>query len=151
MLDATTLLQQKALLNELQNDLRYAAENPAVFDYLAVGTPLSSAQVGSGVSTNFLDSATYALPAGALFRFVTTIGATPTCTYAIQGSPDNVNWSAVNCADSATPTTFSNATFVITTAVTKLMYVQPGQYARFLRVNYTANTNVTNTCDVIVF
>jgi hypothetical protein len=148
--DAVTLLQTGAKLNEYQKMLTYNAENPAVFDYVTVFA-LSTAQTGSAVSTFTLDTGLPALPAGALFRFVTTIGATPTCTYAIQGSADNTNWSSVPYATSAAPDTFVTTTFVTTTAVTKLMFVKPFTPMRYYRINYTANTNVTNTCDTVVF
>ena len=152
MTDAVTLIQQTAKLNEAQNILRYAAENPALFDYAVVGTALSTAQAGNGASTNVLDSANYGLPAGALFRVTAVIGATPTCTYALQGSPDNSNWSALTYSDSATPATFVATTFVMTTAVTKILYVKSAQAGvRYLRVFYSANTNITNTVDVLVF
>jgi len=42
-------------------------------------------------------------------------------------------------------------TFVITTAITAMKIVQPNQPVRYLRVTYSANTNVTNTADVWVF
>lgn len=149
--DAVTLLQVAPKLNEQQKILTYSAENPALWDYATVGTALSTAQGGNGASTNYLDTATRDLPAGALFRFVTTIGATPTCTYQIQGSNDHSSWSSIFAADSATPTTFVSSTFAVTTAGTKFMFVKPGQLFRYLQVTYSLNTNVTNTCDVIVF
>ncbi len=108
---------------------------------------LSTAQTGNGVSTNAVhrgDSLTRA----ALIKITTTIGATPTCTYAIEGSPDGTNWFAVPYADSATPLTVTVATFVITTAITAWKIVQPEVPVRFLRITYSANTNVTNTADV---
>jgi hypothetical protein len=110
---------------------------------------LSTAQVGNGASTNIADRGT-ALHA-ALLKITTTIGATPTCTYAIEGSADGTNWFPVPYADSATPTTVSVATFVITTATTVYKFLQPNQPWRFLRVTYSANTNVTNTADLWVF
>lgn len=110
---------------------------------------LSTAQAGNGVSTNIADRGAAIGPA--LVKITTTIGATPTCTYAIQGSPDGTDWFAVPYADSATPTTVSVATFVITTATTVWKIVQPNVPVRFLRITYSANTNVTNTADVTTF
>jgi hypothetical protein len=110
---------------------------------------LSVAQTGNGASTNVVlrgDGLTQA----ALVKITTTIGATPTCTYAIEGSPDGVSWFPVPYADSATPLTVTVATFVITTAVTVWKIVQPQVPVPFLRITYSANTNVTNTADVWV-
>lgn len=109
---------------------------------------LSSAQTGNGASTNVGDRAGLG---AALLKVTTTIGATPTCTYAIEGSPDGTNWFAVPYADSATPLTVVVTTFVITTATTAYKIVQPNVPVRYLRLNYSANTNVTNTIDLWVF
>lgn len=110
---------------------------------------LSTAQTGSGVSTNVIDRGTATGPA--LVKITTTVGATPTCTYAIEGSAGGVDWFPVAYADSATPTTVSVATFAITTATTVFKIVQPNVPVRYLRITYSANTNVTNTADVYVF
>lgn len=111
---------------------------------------LSTAQTGNGASANVVDRAASGL-GSAIVTITTTIGATPTCTYAIQGSADNVNWWNVLFADSATPATIVATTFVITTATTVIKLIQPNQPVRYLRVLYSANTNVTNTADVAVF
>lgn len=110
---------------------------------------LSSAQTGNGQSTNTADRG--ANTDAALLKITTTVGATPTCTYAIEGSADGTNWLAVAYADSATPETLSVATFTITTATTAYKILRPGHPWRYLRVTYSANTNVTNTADVWVF
>src|SRR5262245_49569633 len=110
---------------------------------------LSSAQTGNGVSTNIADRGPAVGPA--LIKITTTIGATPTCTYALEGSPDGTNWYAVPYADSATPTTVSVATFAITTATTVWKIVQANSPVRFLRITYSANTNVTNTADLFCY
>lgn len=111
---------------------------------------LSSAQTGDGASTNIIDrGAVTERPAQ--LKITTTIGATPTCTYLIEGSADGSSWFPVTYADSATPTTLSFATFVITTATTVLKHLQADQPWRFLRINYSSNTNVTNTADVWIF
>ena len=110
---------------------------------------LSSAQVGNGASTNVADRGGAITPA--LLKITTAIGATPTCTYAVEGSADGTNWISIPYADSATPTTVSVATFVITTATTVYKYIQPNVPVRFLRLTYSANTNVTNTADIWVF
>ena len=110
---------------------------------------LSSAQTGNGVSTNVADRG--GTTSVALIKITTTIGATPTCTYALEGSPDGTNWFSVAYADSATPTTVSVATFAITTATTVWKIVQANVPVRYLRITYSANTNVTNTADVTTF
>lgn len=110
---------------------------------------LSAAQAGNGVSTNVADSGASTGPA--LLRISSAVGATPTVTVAIEGSMDGVNWYAVPYADSATPETTSVATFVITTATTVYKHLKPGYSWRYLRLTYSANTNVTLTADVWIF
>ncbi len=117
------------------------------------GTPdaasLSAAQTGNGQSTNVADRGGVRGPA--LVKVTTTIGATPTCTYAIECSPDGTNWFPAPYADSATPTTISVATFVVTTATTLYKILITDMPWRYVRMTYSANTNVTNTCDVWTF
>jgi len=110
---------------------------------------LSNAQTGNGQSTNVADRG--ATNGTALLKITTTVGATPTCTYAVEGSADGTNWFAVAIADSATPETVSVATFAITTATTVFKILRPNHPWRYLRITYSANTNVTNTADVWVF
>jgi hypothetical protein len=114
---------------------------------------LSTAQTGNGVSTNIVDrgGAPSTPPGPALLRITTTVGATPTCTYSVEGSADGTNWFNVAYADSATPETVSVATFAITTATTVFKIPRPGHPWRYLRITYSANTNVTSTADVAVF
>lgn len=111
---------------------------------------LSTAQAGSAASTNVVDRGAFT-ERPALLKITTTVGATPTCTYAIEGSADGTNWFAVSYADSATPDTGSVATFAITTATTAYKILRPDQPWRYLRITYSANTNVTNTADLYVF
>jgi hypothetical protein len=111
---------------------------------------LSAAQTGNGVSTNVVDRGA-ATERPALLKVTTTVGATPTCTYAIEGSADGASWFPVAYADSATPETVSVATFVETTAVTRWKILRPDHPWRFLRLIYSANTNVTNTADITTF
>lgn len=110
---------------------------------------LAAAQVGNGATTNVLDRGRAC--GSALLKVTTTIGATPTCTYAIEGSADGTNWFPAAYADSATPETLSVATFVITTATTVYKILRPNHPWRYLRVTMSANTNVTNTIDVWIF
>lgn len=110
---------------------------------------LSAAQTGSAVSTNVCDRGGTFGPA--LVTIVTTIGATPTCTYLIEVSVDGVDWFAGAYADVATPTTTSVATFVITTATTARKILIADQPWRFARITYSSNTNVTNTASIATF
>lgn len=125
----------------------------ATVDATPLGAPdsasLSAAQTGNGQSTNIADRGGARGPA--LLKITTTVGATPTCTYAIEGSADGTNWFAIAYADSATPTTIAVATFAITTATTVYKLLQVDQPWRFVRLTYSANTNVTSTADVWTF
>ncbi|AXH88788.1 hypothetical protein AB0N38_18865 [Micromonospora aurantiaca] len=109
--------------------------------------PLSTAQAGNGVSTNIADRG----PShkGGIVRINAAAGATPTCTYLIEVSADGVVWTAATYADIATPTVNSTATFVITTTSTVQKIVKQPAPWRYLRVTYSANTNVTNTTELL--
>lgn len=110
---------------------------------------LSAAQTGNGQSTNVADRS--GSTGTALLQITTTVGATPTCTYAIEGSVDGSTWFNVAYADSTTPETVSVATFVITTATTVRKILRPNHPWRYLRLTYSANTNVTNTADLYAY
>lgn len=110
------------------------------------GAQLSNAQTGNAVSTNVLDRA--GERGSALLKITTTVGATPTVTVDIQGSADGTNWFNAAYATAAAPETPAVAALVITTAVTGYYILRPDHPWRFLRLNYTANTNVTITADV---
>ena len=110
---------------------------------------LSTAQTGNAASTNVADRG--AAQAACFLSIVSTVGATPTVTVAIQGSADLANWWSIPWADLATPNTLSVATFAITTATTTNKLLLGGYPWRYVRLNYTANTNVTLTADVWVF
>lgn len=110
---------------------------------------LSTAQTGNGASTNIADRGSGVGPA--LLTIVTAVGATPTCTYAVEGSVDGSDWFAVAIADAATPETVSVATFAITTATTVRKILRPNHPWRYLRLTYSANTNVTNTASLWTF
>lgn len=111
---------------------------------------LSTAQTGNGQSTNIVDRGA-ACERAALLKIVSTVGATPTVTVAIEGSADGTDWFSVAYADPATPETPAVATFAITTATTTRKILRPNHPWRFLRLTYSANTNVTLTADVLVF
>jgi hypothetical protein len=116
---------------------------------------LSNAQVGNGVSTNIAQRRPDHTNVPALLRITTAIGATPTCTYLVEVSPDNVSWFAAQMQDMPTaggpPGTLTSATFVITTAATFWKLVAVDFPWTFLRVTMSANTNVTSTIDLFVY
>lgn len=111
---------------------------------------LSSAQTGTGASTNVADRRGR-VGTPVLVTVTTTVGATPTCTYAIEGSVDGTNFFAVAFADSATPETVSVATFTVTTATTVRKILRINHPWRYLRVTMSSNTNVTNTITATIF
>jgi hypothetical protein len=110
---------------------------------------LSAAQTGNGASSNVVDRGGSTGPA--LIKISTTVGGSPTVTVAVEGSADGSDWFAVPYADGATPTTVTVATFAITTATTVRKLVQPDVPVRYLRLSYSANSNVTVTADAWVF
>jgi hypothetical protein len=110
---------------------------------------LSAAQTGNGDSTNIALRESTITNKIASLVLTTTVGGTPTVTINIQGSVDGVNY--VNIPYSA-ENTFS-ATWVvtaltITTAKTGFYVLQPGHGWRYLKLVYSANTNVTTTATV---
>lgn len=107
---------------------------------------LATGVTTDGVTTNVFDRGEST--GVATMTFVTTVGATPTVTVQVEGSPDNSAWSPLSSADSATPTTFSTATFTITTATTTVRIINPASSARYIRATLSATTNVTSTVDV---
>lgn len=121
------------------------------------GTPnivtLSSAQTGNGQSTNVADRGADVAQAmqAALLTIVTTVGATPTVTVAIEGSVDGTDWWSVAYATTAAPETVAVAAIVITTATTTRVILRPNHPWRYLRLTYSANTNVTSTATLAVF
>jgi hypothetical protein len=116
---------------------------------------LASAQTGSGVATNIAQRRPDKTGVPALLRIVTTIGATPTCTYLVEGSPDGSSWFALPMQDLPTgggaPGTLTSATFTITTAATFWKLVAVDFPWTYLRVTFSANTNVTNTVDLFPY
>ena len=108
---------------------------------------LSAAQTGNGDSTNIAardPSADPASRAGALV-ITSAIGATPTVTVNIQGSVDGVSFFNIPYSLQATPRTFVTTAITITTAVTATYFLQELVPWRFLKLVYSANTNVTLT------
>jgi hypothetical protein len=112
-------------------------------------TNLSNAQVGSGASTNVVQRrADLTITRPALLRIITTIGATPTCTYQVEGSPDGTAFFPLASFDATGAASPTGATFVITTATTTWRVIPVDVPWTFLRITYSANTNVTNTADI---
>jgi hypothetical protein len=107
------------------------------------GVVLSSAQTGNGDSTNVAQK--IAPYSGGAVVITSTIGATPTVTVNIQGSMDGVTFYNVPYALVATPRTFVLTAITITTAVTTTYILQELVPYRYLKLAYSANTNVTLT------
>ncbi len=111
------------------------------------GVSLSAVQTGNGDSTNTVDRG-YTLGGPVLLTIVTTIGSTPTVTVNIVGSMDGTTFFNVPYALPATPSTFVVTALTITTATTGHYLMQTAQPWRYLKLAYTANTNVTLTADI---
>lgn len=112
---------------------------------------LQTGQTGSADSTNVIQRASGEVNLRAMvLRIVSTIGATPTVTVNIMGSADNVTfWNVAYSPMAATPGDWTKAAIVITTAVTALYQIMPGQSWTYLKVVMSANTNVTLTTDLL--
>jgi hypothetical protein len=110
------------------------------------GVNLSTAQTGNADSTNTMDRG-FTLPGAVLLKVTSTVGATPTVTVNIQGSMDGTNFFNVAYATSAAPETVAVAALTITTATTSYYILRPGHPWRYLKLVYSANTNVTLTVD----
>lgn len=106
---------------------------------------LSTAQTGNADSTNVVDTGRSV--SAALLKITSTVGATPTVTVNILGSADGTNYYNIPYALSGTPTTVTVAAITITTATTGYYFLQPNTPWRYLKLNYSANTNVTLTVD----
>lgn len=105
---------------------------------------LSTAQTGNGDSTNTADRGTNVGQPAAIV-ITSTVGATPTVTVNIQGSVDGTNFYNVAYSLVATPETVAVAAITITTAVTTTYLLRPNHAWRFVKLVYSANTNVTLT------
>lgn len=107
------------------------------------GATLSSAQTGNADSTNTMDRGALTGPGAVVIT--STVGATPTVTVQILGSVDGTNFDQIPYALQATPETVAVANITITSAVTTIYRLRSGHAWRFLKLNYSANTNVTLT------
>lgn len=108
---------------------------------------IAAAKTTAG-DTDILDRGTTHWNMPAMVRILTSIGSTPTATYAVLGSVDGTIWYPLIYADSATPGTLSAATFAITTAGSKYVNLAIAPW-RYLKVTISAVTNVTSTIDIM--
>jgi len=148
--DATTQRELAAKIAEMTSVLDADSITPSVTGY-ATGVIIADAQTGDGDSTDTFDFGNNdrdSMREPTLVRIAATAGTTPTCTYAIQGSIDGTNFTALEIADVSDPTSFNTNTFDITITSTVVKIVKAGQRYRYLKVVFSANTAVTNTVDV---
>lgn len=119
---------------------------------LAYPGNLQTAQTGNADSTNTIQRLASSGEVNLrqmILRITSTIGATPTVTVNILGSFDGTNFFQVPYSPlAAAPGEWSVAAITITTAVTSLYSLMPGNGWRYLKLNMSANTNVTLTTDV---
>lgn len=111
---------------------------------------LSVAQTGTGPSTNVVDR----LPGGlepAIVEIVSTVGATPTVTVDVQGSADGTRWWNLAYALGTPIQALAVTALTITTATTNRLFLPVDAPWRYLRCNYSANTNVTLTVTAWIF
>lgn len=101
---------------------------------------IATARTGN-FDTDIIDRGALSGPAALLID--TTAGATPTVTANIQGSVDGAVWFNVAYSLVATPTSQVVTAITITTTV-KTTYLVAGGYGyRYLKVAFSANTNIT--------
>ena len=112
---------------------------------------LQNAQTGNADSTNTIQRTGGETNLRQMvLRIVSTIGATPTVTIKILGSVDGATFNKVPYSvGSAIAGDWSTADIITTTAKTELYVLMPGQPWNFLKVNMSANTNVTLTTDLL--
>lgn len=106
---------------------------------------LSAAQTGNADSTNTADRGGIRAGNPGALVITSTVGATPTVTVNIQGSVDGTNFYNIPYALNATPETVAVAAITITSATTTVYQLRPDHAWRFLKLVYSANTNVTLT------
>ena len=104
---------------------------------------LGTAQTGNVDTTNTAFRLTRS--GGGAVIILSTVGATPTVTANIQGSVDGSTWFNIPYSLVATPRTFVLTAITITSAVTTTYLLQELIFWRYLKVVYSANTNVTLT------
>lgn len=111
---------------------------------------LSTGQTGTGDSTNVGARMPKNLGMPGAIVITSTIGATPTVTVNIQGSADGTNFFNIPYALVATPSTFVLTALTITTATTTTYLLQASQPWLFVKLVYSANTNVTLTATAYI-
>lgn len=109
------------------------------------GITLSTAQTGNGDSTNTADRGVARIGQAGAVVITTTVGATPTVTVLIMVSADGVNFYGAPYALQNSPETVTVSSIVITTATTSTYFLRTNNPWRYLKLNYSANTNVTVT------
>jgi hypothetical protein len=116
----------------------------AVLDtYGGAPAVVSVAQTGNGDSTHTASRQISDVIMGGAVVITSAIGATPTVTVNIQGSVDGTAYFNVPYALVATPRTFVVTAITITTAVTTTYLLQENVFYKYLKLVYSANTNVT--------
>lgn len=127
---------------------------------------LSTAQTGTGVSTNVIDR--YGINASvnfvdtpAIIRLSTTVGGGPSGTFQPEFSVDGVNFfvlpfyiitSTGTGQTAAAPMTLTVTAVTLGTAAASFVLSVPGGTPwRFLRLNYLTNVNHTITADIWMF
>jgi len=110
-----------------------------------VPTVLSTAQTGNGNSAVAVIEDEGSLEHPGAVIITSTVGATPTVTVNIQGSVDGTNFFNIPYALTSSPSSFVTTAITITTATTTTYLLQGVQPWVFLRLAYSANTNVTLT------
>lgn len=106
-----------------------------------------------GTTGNVLGSAVQGIPDyyAAGFQFVVeAAGATPTITFTVQGSLDNITWSDITYLPAGSDTA-SVAPQTVTAVGTTVFFLDDPSGARFYkywRLNPTANTNITFRCEM---
>lgn len=151
LMDAQGQAQHLVKVAETTYRLGLIGEVPSLTGY-QTGWLISDAQTGNGNSEVFDFGSDGPASADdrerALVRIVTAVGSTPTCTYAVQGSLNQSSWFNLVYGDISTPDTYTSSTFTVTSATTVVKVIKAGQKYRYVRVVYSANTNVTNTTDI---
>lgn len=117
-------------------------------DFLALA--LAAPAAGANGSTDILDRGT--LRRTGVLSITSAVGAGPSVTVNIVGSVDasfaaGTFWNIPYCLV-ATPETLAVAALTITTAVTTNYILRQDHPWRFMRLDLTANTNVTLTVSV---
>lgn len=107
---------------------------------------LGTAQTGNTDTTNTADRG--ALTRVGLLKIANTGGAGPTVTVNILGSMDGTNFFNIAYCTAAAPETVTVAAITLTTTATNYYILRAGHPWRFVKLNYSANTNETLTADV---